>query len=1210
MPQQTYNWKRFWCPRERNFSLADFGYLYDPDTEYGKHINPDVVSFEGIADIPCLILLGEPGIGKSSALQTEKDDISTKIKQQGHTSIHLNLRSFGSEDRLIRSLFEHETFKSWKDSSHRLYLFLDSFDECLLRIDTLSTFLADELSNHSSQIQRLYLRIASRTADWSLALENRFINLWGKDAVRAYKLAPLRRKDVEEAATAENIETESFVEAIRQNEAIPFAIKPITLGFLLRIYKSKGGFPERKIDLYLDGCLELCKEPPESNRREAKLLGNLDPEIRLAIAGRIAALTIFCKRSAVLQNWGQDQLLPEDITFREISGGEEIVKKINYPVNEKAIEEVIGTGLFSDRGDNRLGFAHQTYAEFLAAWYIAEHSNLPLVQIMSLLIAPEDPEKRLAPQLHETAAWIASMRQDVLKEITRTDPDVILRSDIPTDASFKEELVENLLKRYDQGLVEDFDYRIINYKYLTKLKHPKLANQLLPYIQQDSTKNLQSRHKAIDIAECCEEKSLQAVLADLALNDSENIHLRGSSAHALTLIGDSATKKKLKDLAVSNPIDEKWHRLKDYSLTAVFPEHLTVKELFASLTSSKINIRYSKFLSTELVKNLNPLDLPIALNWIINQGIRHYQSPFKSAANAIVRFSMNYIEEPSILELITKIAMIQWEQHHALITEISEFENLLLTSESKRRSLLQSIVSRLAEKENLKPYDFSYLINPVTGINLLTDDFIWLVEKAKAENCGKRKTIWVHLVNWSFNRLNLIQIDALLLATREDLMFQNRFGGWFAAIDLDSDEAKIERERYQEMQKSVREQNKKEGFSDQEIKERISYYLNEFSSGNIDAWWRLNQEMTLRPYIPYYENEWMIDLTDSYGWQSADLITKNQIINAARGYITKKNNYSNGWIDKNTYDLPSFAGFRALFLLLKEDLTFLNQITPKIWAKWTPVIVAFPSQNGEALDIYLDLLKLAYSHAPQEFIDTLVKLIDSEGKDSEYISSVDKLEKCWDDILKSVLLNKIQALDLQPKCITQLLKELLKQDHEQSRDFAKLLLAWSNDDERKIAISAAEALLNYTQQSDWDNIWQAISKDLDFAKESLEITSCGLRHVNLNLDEKQLADLYIWLECNYPHTEDPVYDTWHSEESRENIARFRDGVLTQLGETGTLKACHEIQQVIEYFPNYDLKWHLIKAQNALRKKSWKPPEPKELMQLVNNSDKGLLGLRG
>ena len=91
---------------------------------------------------------------------------------------------------------------------------------------------------------------------------------------------------------------------------------------------------------------------------------------------------------------------------------------------------------------------------------------------------------------------------------------------------------------------------------------------------------------------------------------------------------------------------------------AVFPEHLTVEDLFASLTSSKINIRYSKFLSTELVKNLNPLDLPIALNWIINQGIRHYQSPFKSAANAIVRFSMNYIEEPSILAHIPLV--MEW----------------------------------------------------------------------------------------------------------------------------------------------------------------------------------------------------------------------------------------------------------------------------------------------------------------------------------------------------------------------------------------------------------------------------------------------------------------------------------------------------------------------------------------------------------------------
>lgn len=1215
MPQQTYNWKRFWCPRERNFSLADYGYLYDPDTEYGRHINPDVVSFERIADIPCLILLGEPGIGKSSALQTEKDDISAKIKQQGHTSIHLNLRSFGSEDRLIRSLFEHETFKSWKDSSHRLYLFLDSFDECLLRIDTLSTLLADELSNHSSQIQRLYLRIASRTADWSLALENRFINLWNKDAVRAYKLAPLRRKDVEEAATAENIETESFVEAIRQNEAVPLAIKPITLGFLLRIYKSKGGFPERKIDLYLDGCLELCKEPPESNRREAKLLGNLDPEIRLAIAGKIAALTIFCNRSAVLQNWGQEQLLPEDITFREIWGGEEIVKKINYPVNENAIEEVIGTGLFSDRGDNRLGFAHQTYAEFLAAWYVAVHRNLPLVQIMSLLTTPEDPEKRLVPQLHETAAWIASMRHDVLKEITQTDPDVILRSDIPTDTSFKEKLVEDLLSRNEQGLGITSDERINNYKYLKKLKHPNLANQIKSYIQ-DCSKSLRTRCFAIDIAEVCEEKSLQDFLVEIALNPSEDIYLRQSAVHALTLMADSNVKMRLKPLVTNELLEDEDDSLKGYSLMAVWSEELSAEELFQILTPpKKANYygAYEQFLQIGIVKYLKSSDLPIALSWVIRQldsDFDEFERPFDSPINEIIEFAWEYMEAPLVLKLLAQIVMTQ-KGYQDVITGDggTRFEELLLTSDIKRRLLIETLVLTLVE-EDLDLHHYRYIVrpSPFAEKNIFSGDFIWLIAKAKTASSIKVKNIWVNLVQWNFNNRDAAQIDALCIATQEDPTFHERFGGWFKPLEFGSDEAVVEQSYYQEIQESakLRESRKKKKLSSEEIKERINYYLNEFDAGKLDAWWLLNREITLNPNSPSYGSNLNIDLTNFYGWKSAAPATKIRIIKAAKEYLKQQNSCSNDWIGTNTYNLDSLAGCKGLYLLLKEEPLFLNQISTDVWTKWTPAIVAFPHGKGVGENTNLELLKLAYFSAPVEFINTFLQLIDADNKRSSYLFGIDKLGKCWDERLKNALLDKVKVLDLQPKCISQLLEELIKVDHEQSRDFAKSLLSWSGDDERQRAIFVAQVLLKQAQESDWHMIWLSITRDLGFAKESLEMASYGLRNLTLNLNEKQLADFYIWLECNYPYTEDPVYNTAHSVESRESVANFRDGVLTQLRETGTRKACQEIQRIIEHFPNYDLKWHLIKAQNALRKKSWKPPEPKELMQLVNNSDKRLI----
>ena len=68
MSKKVYNWKRFWCSRSRQFSLADTGYLYNPDAEWGNIYNPDLVTLDKIANIPCLILLGEPGIGKSEEM--------------------------------------------------------------------------------------------------------------------------------------------------------------------------------------------------------------------------------------------------------------------------------------------------------------------------------------------------------------------------------------------------------------------------------------------------------------------------------------------------------------------------------------------------------------------------------------------------------------------------------------------------------------------------------------------------------------------------------------------------------------------------------------------------------------------------------------------------------------------------------------------------------------------------------------------------------------------------------------------------------------------------------------------------------------------------------------------------------------------------------------------------------------------------------------
>ena len=83
MSKQIYKWKRFWCPRTAQINLGDRGYLVDPESEWGKHSNPDLVSFEAIADISCLVLLGEPGIGKSQEMKNLIEHTEEKLNLSG-----------------------------------------------------------------------------------------------------------------------------------------------------------------------------------------------------------------------------------------------------------------------------------------------------------------------------------------------------------------------------------------------------------------------------------------------------------------------------------------------------------------------------------------------------------------------------------------------------------------------------------------------------------------------------------------------------------------------------------------------------------------------------------------------------------------------------------------------------------------------------------------------------------------------------------------------------------------------------------------------------------------------------------------------------------------------------------------------------------------------------------------------------------------------
>jgi hypothetical protein len=96
MIPKIYNWKRFWCAREGRLNLYDDGYLWDPDSEFGSIHNPGVVSFDALSQTPCLALLGEPGMGKSTAMLNQKVKIDNDLIAKGDSSLWIDLKAFNT----------------------------------------------------------------------------------------------------------------------------------------------------------------------------------------------------------------------------------------------------------------------------------------------------------------------------------------------------------------------------------------------------------------------------------------------------------------------------------------------------------------------------------------------------------------------------------------------------------------------------------------------------------------------------------------------------------------------------------------------------------------------------------------------------------------------------------------------------------------------------------------------------------------------------------------------------------------------------------------------------------------------------------------------------------------------------------------------------------------------------------------------------------
>lgn len=284
---------RYWCLRDAGISLDDEGFLSDPAGSWGRAVNPRVVTLDAVCDPRCVVIIGEPGVGKSDTVRRHAPLLADMPTMAAMPVVSLDLAEYGTEDRLATALFAHPDVVAWRAAATGdLCVVLDSLDECQDRVSHIATVLGHELARWPTD--RLYLRLCCRTGDWPESLQQKLEQAFPE--VHVFELLPLTRAAVADLATAVGVRPREFLTAVRAARVGPLAAKPLTLEMLLRLYQRDGQLPVDVSGLYQEALLLLAEEPAQ-RRRDSQPAGRLSAMDRVAVAARLAALSTFGHRA-------------------------------------------------------------------------------------------------------------------------------------------------------------------------------------------------------------------------------------------------------------------------------------------------------------------------------------------------------------------------------------------------------------------------------------------------------------------------------------------------------------------------------------------------------------------------------------------------------------------------------------------------------------------------------------------------------------------------------------------------------------------------------------------------------------------------------------------------------------------------------------------------------------------------------------------------
>ena len=1204
-----YDWRRFWIAQTGILDLSDAGFLRDPE-DYSFDTSA-LKTLDEIDAYPALALLGEPGVGKSAALRLEHERVFALGTEGNTVSVYVDLKVSSSEDRLYRQIFESPQIEAWKAGDARLYLHLDSLDEAMLQIDTVADLVAAGL--HSLPTDRLSIRIACRTAVWPVdTLGKPLKEIWGKAGFGIFELAPLRRRDVLTALSANDIAPEEFMAKLFGAHAVAFAIKPLTLKMLLDLYKRDGRLPSSTADFYRRGCLVLCEEQNHSRREKPDRRGHLNARQRLRLAGRIAAATVLGHRVAV---WtGPETEAPaEDIAISALAGAREDGNFPTFTASDEDVREVLDTGLFSSRGDQRMGWAHQSYGEFLAALYLFEKG----VPAHTTLKALTHPRGGLIPPLTVMGAWAASLSPELRASLIATDPWTLLRGDLLNwSAADLASLVDSMLSYVEQGHFYEYFFGIT--ETYEKLKHPDLADQLRATIMDRSRKAI-TRRMALSIAERCELTELQPELLQSALDQTEAPMVRAAAIAALRRCGDTSVPAQILALLQGDIGPDPDTEIRGCALDLLWPSHITAAELFPLLTRSKEHYvgSYAHFLF-ELPNTLRRQELAPAIAWATAyiDGANHMgEFHEKTLADAIMFKAWEVFEDPNLTDAFLTHIAIRLHQHGELCRGTSfraneAFLERLRTDTSRRRQFLLCLLQQ--------PVDRLIAVSYIHAGLIRYNEFDWLLEISPGGALpirGLSEKSLSNFISLLFNIENNLQFELLYAACQRWPLLRSEFAYLLNGVLIDSsaaEQCRTAQELERQMQE-LRERVPPPAVAD--LPSEISGLVARAENGEWQAWWQLNLALTLTPQSPCVGDELNYFITSMPGWAIADEALRQRVVTTAEDYLTEAETSAEIWLgqQKMCFQRNDLAAMRAFILLLQVAPGAYQRIPVAVWEKWTRVIVGLPRKGVADDSRELDaLLRDALMNAPQAFIATVRKMLHMEKERSRTPTEAPlpnapspflilrALDGCWDDEgLKAAMFEEMTVSDIMLSEYVALLDALLDADYRPAIEHGLARIGTLD----KSASAIADVFLRRAPVWVWPILWPQLVADDELARTVLKrVASRYYLHMPpfyAEIGEEAIADLYLLMERLFP-SEDGQEGPTGFVSPLDMIMSLRDAAPRYLAAKSTEGAVRALRRLVAERPNTPLlPFELSRGELQLRLKTWSPLTTKEVFALTD-----------